>query len=247
MQKETWSWTSTRLPGPSAQPARLSRWGHYGTPVLLFPSAGGDFEEVERFHLVDAIKALVEAGRIKVFSVDGIAAHAWLRGTGAPEECAHAQQACEAFIYEEVVPRLRKDCHSDAIEIITAGAALGGFNAVAALCRHPDVFRCAIAMSGLFDVSKLLRAEGMTEVAAVSPLHYLPHLDEGPRLTALRRRFVQVASGEGELEQPEQSRQLAQVLDARGVPNHLDLWGRHYSHRWSTWREMLPRFLAPRV
>ena len=59
--------------------ARVSRWGHYGTPVLLFPSAGGDFEEVERFHLVRALAPLIDAGRIMVFSVDGVAARVWLR------------------------------------------------------------------------------------------------------------------------------------------------------------------------
>src|SRR5262245_35246951 len=110
MQKETWSWTSPRLatlpPGQSppgaARPARLSRWGHYGTPLLLFPTAGGDFEEVERFHLIGAIAALVEAGRVKVFSLDGLAAHAWLRGTLPPEQCASAQRAHEEFIFQEL-------------------------------------------------------------------------------------------------------------------------------------------------
>ena len=244
MRRETWSWTSTRLPGPSAQPtARLSRWGHYGTPVLLFPSAGGDFEEVERCHLISAIAPLIESGRIKVFSVDGVAAHAWLKGA-TPAQCAHAQLACEAFIHDEVLPHIRKDCHSDQIELIAAGAAFGGFHSVAMLCRYPDVFRSAIAMSGTFDVSKLLRADVTSDVDAVSPLHYLPHLDEGHRLTTLRRRFIQIASGEGEFEQPAQSRRLSEVLETRGVPNHLDLWGHRYSHGWSTWRAMLPKYLA---
>jgi len=52
MFKETWSWGTTRLagawPGNLATPAtvRVARWGHYGTPLLLLPSAGGDCEEV---------------------------------------------------------------------------------------------------------------------------------------------------------------------------------------------------------
>ena len=43
--KHSWTWSSQRLP----EPARVARWGHFGTPLLLFPTAGGDFEEVERF------------------------------------------------------------------------------------------------------------------------------------------------------------------------------------------------------
>ena len=37
-------------------------------PVLLFPTAGGDAEEIERFQMIDACGALLDAGRIKIYS-----------------------------------------------------------------------------------------------------------------------------------------------------------------------------------
>jgi esterase/lipase superfamily enzyme len=129
----------------------------------------------------------------------------------------------------------------------SARGTFGAFSAVALLCRHPDVFRGAIALSGTFDVSKHLHETLTPEVEAVSPLHYLPHLSEGAQLTALRRRFVQIATGEGDFEQPAQSRQIAETLTARGVPNHLDIWGRRYAHSWATWREMLLKYTAASV
>ena len=49
-------------------------WGRWGiAPVLLFPTAGGDAEEVERFKLIHVLEPLLGAGRIKVYSVDSIA------------------------------------------------------------------------------------------------------------------------------------------------------------------------------
>jgi esterase/lipase superfamily enzyme len=36
---------------------------------------------------------------------------------------------------------------------------------------------------------------------------------------------------------------MAQALSSRGVPNHLDLWGRRYAHAWTTWREMLQKYV----
>ena len=241
MQKQTWSWTSTRL---SSTVARVSRWGHYGTPILLFPTAGGDFEEIERFGLVEALKDRVESGRIKLFSVDGSAAQAWLRGTFTQPQLASQQRAFEDFVYAEVVPLIRMDCHSPTAEIVVAGAALGGFMAVASLCRHPDVFRSAVCMSGLVDVAQFLKDEPLTsQIESVSPLHYLPYLPEGPGLDAIRRRVIQVACGEGEYENPVLSRQLAQVLGGRNVPHQLDVWGPAYSHTWNTWREMARKYL----
>ncbi len=38
-------------PSASSARSRLVRWGTYGQPVLLFPTAGGDAEEIERFLL----------------------------------------------------------------------------------------------------------------------------------------------------------------------------------------------------
>jgi esterase/lipase superfamily enzyme len=243
MQTQTWTWTSSRL----AAPARAVRWGHFGTPVLLFPSAGGDFEEVERFHLVRALSPLIDAGRIKVFSVDGVAARTWLRGTQSPAECARAQRLYDAYIDEEVVPLIRRDLESGSVEIIAAGAAIGACSAVSSLCRLPTVFRVALGLSGIFDLSKYLQSGFTPELRAYLPLHDLPALEEGPRLRDLRRRFIHVASGEGDYEAPAESRRLANALATRGIPHRLDLWGSRFAHAWSTWHEMLPHCLTPHL
>ncbi len=229
------------------EPARVARWGHFGTPVLLFPTAGGDFEEVERFHLVGALAGLVDAGRIKVYSIDSVAGKTWLQGTHSPEYCSRVQNLYDAFIYEELVPHIRRDCRSDNAEIIAAGASIGAFNAVASLCRHPDAFRLAIAMSGTYDLSKYLQGRFNQDFYFSSPLHYLPGLQEGPQLAALRHRFVLLATGEGDYEAPWESWQLANLLGAKGIPNRVDLWGRDRHHDWKTWREMLPKYLAERA
>ena len=41
----------------------LVAYGHAGYPLLMFPTAAADYLEYERFHLVDAVKELVEAGK----------------------------------------------------------------------------------------------------------------------------------------------------------------------------------------
>jgi esterase/lipase superfamily enzyme len=242
MQRETWTWTSSRL----AAPARVSRWGHYGTPVLLFPTAGGDFEEVERFHLVRALAPLIDAGRIKVFSVDGVAARTWLRGTQSLADCLRVQSAYDTYIEQEVVPRMRRDLNSDGVEIIAAGAAFGARSAVSCIYRRPDIFRVAFAMSGIFDLSRFLQSPWPAEPQARSPLHDSSPLDDGIRAMRLRR-FIHVATGEGDYEDPEDSRRLAAELTAIGIPHRFDPWGREFAHRWGTWHQMLPRCLAPHV
>lgn len=237
-QKTTATWYSERI----EQEVNLVRWGDYGTPVLLFPTAGGDAEEVERFKLIHVLGPLLDARRIKIYSMDSTAGKAWISGDHSGEYCSKLQSQFDATVYREVVPAIRSDCQSADIEIITAGASIGAFNAVASLCRHPDVFKMAIAMSGTFDLSKYLEGRFNQDFYFSSPLHYLPSL-EGPALEALKKRFVLLPTGEGNYEDIGESWRLASVLGAKGIPNRVDSWGADFHHDWVTWREMLPKYL----
>lgn len=238
--KETSTWYSPRLECD----VTLVRWGHYGTPVLLFPTAGGDAEEVERFHLIGKLWPLIEAGRIKVYSCDSIAGRVWTDDSQSPAFRARIQNLYDASVRNEVVPAIRTDCSNDGIEIITAGASIGAFNAVASVCRHPDVFRAAIGMSGTYDLEKWLHGQFFDEFYFCSPLHYLPGMGDGPLLDMLRQRFVLLAYGQGRWEDPEESWRLARTLGDKGVPNRVDPWGQEWDHDWPTWRKMLPLYLA---
>ena len=239
MNKDVTRWYTQRL----EQEVQLVRWGHHGTPVLLFPTAGGDAEEVERFHLIGVLGPLIDEGRIKVYSTDSIAGRAWISGDHSAEFCSRVQNRFDAFIYEEITPAIRADCRTDDIEIVAAGASIGAFNAVATVCRHPDAYRLAIAMSGTYDLSKYLEGRMNQDFYFSSPLHYLPQL-EGPLLELLRTRLILLPTGEGNYEDIGESWRLANLLGAKGIPNRVDPWGADFHHDWVTWRAMLPKYLA---
>jgi esterase/lipase superfamily enzyme len=237
--KDTTRWHSAHV----EQEVQLVRWGHMGKPVLLFPTAGGDAEEVERFHLIGVLMPLIEAGRIKVYSTDSIAGKAWISKQHSAEYCSHLQNMFDALVYQEIVPAIRTDCQTPDIEIIAAGASIGAFNAVASISRHPDVFSTAIAMSGTYDLTKKLQARFIDSFYFCSPLHFLPGL-EGPVLEELRQRMIVMPSGEGDYEDIGESWRMANCLGSKGIPNRVDSWGPEYKHDWETWREMLPQYLA---
>ncbi len=237
--KHVETWWSDRV----NQEVRVARWGVVGTPVLLFPTAGGDAEECERMGIVDALGGLLAAGRVKLYSVDSIAGRVWLRRDD-PGHAAWLQNAFDACIAEEVLPAIRADCRSPGIEVVAAGASIGAFNAVATLCRHADAFRAAVGMSGTYDLSPWLGGHWSDDFFYSSPLHYLPGLgDDHPQLQAVRRRFVVLACGQGRWEDPGETWAMAHALGSRGVPNRVDLWSHGHDHDWPTWREMLPLYL----
>jgi esterase/lipase superfamily enzyme len=231
-------WHSDRI----GQEVAVARWGTVGVPILIFPTAGGDFEEIERFHLIEALEGLLRDGRIKVYSVDSINGRTFLTSSDH-RHIGWMMSAFDAVIRHEVVPAIRADCRSGDIEIVTAGASIGAFNALEVLCRHPDSFRAALCVSGTFNLTRWLKGPITSDFFFSSPIHYLPTLPDGEQLNRLRQRFVLFAHGLGKAEDPGESWRTAEVLGSKGIPNRVDEWGPEWPHDWVTWREMFPKLL----
>jgi len=240
MSKHKISWKSPSLGG---REITFVRYGISGTPLLLFPTAGGDAEEPERFHLITAVGDFLKDLRLKVYVVDSIAGQAWLKECKTLEEAAAMQNRFDRCLYREVVPAIHRDCGGDRGLIWTAGASIGAFNALAAVCRHPDVFDKAFCMSGTYNMNRFLEGRINRDYHESSPLDFVPTL-EGAHLDLLRKRFILLAHGQGEFEDPQQSWNVERVLGPKGIPNRVDAWDNTWRHDWVTWRKMLPQFLG---
>jgi esterase/lipase superfamily enzyme len=233
-------WYSPRV----GREVQVVRWGEVGTPVVFFPTAAGDAEECERFLMVDALAPLLEAGRIKLYSVDSVPGMVWLKETNRPPHATSIQGGFDAFVSKELIPLVRRDCGGGVTDVIATGSSIGAYNALASLCRHPDMFSHAICLSGTFELSKFIDGDVDDHWYYASPLHFVPGLPEDhPDLALLRKRFVLLAHGTGRYEDPQESWAVADCLGSRGIPNRVDEWGTEWDHDWPVWRRMLPQFL----
>src|SRR5689334_14745317 len=232
-------WFSDRLQAP----VTVVRWGVLGVPVLVFPSAGGDAEEIERHGLVNACGPLLAEGRVKLYSVDSVAGKAMVTKAGSVEHRMWLLNQFHEFVRWEVVPAIHADLGGQAIDVITSGASVGAFNAVAVLCRYPDVFSAAVGMSGTYRIERFYDQAWTQDLYFSAPLQFLPGLD-GPQLDLLRQRYVVLAAGEGAWEDIGESWHMASALGAKKIPNRVDNWGPQWEHDWPTWHRMLPQYLG---
>jgi esterase/lipase superfamily enzyme len=234
------TWYSERM----KREATMVRWGVTGQPVLIFPTAGGDCEEIERFHLIRVLDPLISAGRIKVYSCDSVAGEAMMKQEGTPAHRMWLLNQFHQYIRHEVVPAIRTDCKSDDIPIWTTGASIGAFHSVAVTCRWPNVFHRALGMSGTWNIVRFFQSDNKYtgDYFVSSPLQFVPTLS-GMHLDELRKRFILMATGEGRAENINESWTMARTLGGQGVPNRVDSWGPEWHHDWPTWRNMLPKYL----
>ncbi len=243
MRREIHQWYSPRL----NKNMEIAVYGHYGTALLLLPTAAADYLEYERFQLIDSIKPLIESGKFKVFSINSINNEAWLNNRMHPRHKAIRHQQFNGYIEHEVVPFIHTFT-SQETPIIISGASLGALHSANIFFRRPDLFHGVIAMSGLYDLTVYSKGYYDEDVYFNSPVHYLPNMQDDYFLPRLRHgdKRIHILCGSGAYEDPEGSKQLSGILASKGIPHELDIWGTDMRHDWPTWRSMLPHYLGSR-
>lgn len=235
--REVWS-----IPwAPLGRELGVARWGHYGKPLVLFPTGGADFLDVERFLLVRALAPLVEAGRLKVYAVDSVCRQGWLADI-APREKVQLQKAYDAWLRAALFPFIREDCAGTDQRFAVAGASLGAYQAWAAAARHPGEIDLCVGMSGTYVMDRRLHGYWDEDWYFHDPRQFLKNLEDAALLRAVRSvRFV-LGLGEN-WENPAYTEAAAAVLGERQIPVHVLRWGAPAGHDWPTWRTMLPAVL----
>ena len=106
MKREIYKWYSPSL----NKEMDIVVYGHYGMPLLMFPTAGADFLEYERFQLIDSIKPVIDEGKFKVFSINSINNESWLNNGVYPTHKSLRHGQYNQYIIEEAVPFIFDNC-----------------------------------------------------------------------------------------------------------------------------------------
>ncbi len=229
--------------------------GSYGRPLLWFPSSEGRAEDAETFGVVDAVRPLLEAGRVKLYCVDSWDGGSWYRRDLPLEQRAQLHEAYERWVVEGVVPFVDGDCGGRQ-DMAVAGCSFGAFHAANLALRRADLFPLALCLSGVYDLSVLGREGGGSGERGTSfhlnnPLWSLGAA-EGSHLDWLRGRLsLLLVCGQGRWEDTtgalDSTRAFGALCEAKGLRVETDLWGHDVPHDWPSWRAQLahhlPRFV----
>lgn len=236
MRREIDSWYSPTL----NKHMEIAVYGHYGFALLLIPTAAADYLEYERFHLIDTLKPYIDEGKVKVFSINSINSESWLNSSMMPKHKAIRHNDFNHYIVHEVIPFIKSKTSNESA-IVTCGASLGALHAANLYFKYPYDIDGTIAMSGAYDLSNYTKGYWDDDVYYNSPIHYLENLSDKFYLEKLQKsKHIHILSGSGDYEDPNASRTLAALLNHKGIPHDLDIWGHDMTHDWPTWRAMLP-------
>jgi len=242
MQRELTSWYSPSLD----KDMPMVTYGNYGFALLLVPTAGADYLEYERFQMIDSLAEYINAGKIKVFSINSINKESWLNDNMLGEHKGIRHNQYNHYVFNEVIPFIKTSTSAET-PIIISGASLGALHSMNLFLKRPDLINGVIAMSGVYDLHEYTKGFNDDQVFFNSPMNYMPDLSDEWYLDNIRRsNHIHILSGSGAYEDPGAAGQFAKVLYDKGINYELDIWGTDMTHDWPTWRAMLPYYIESR-
>ena len=240
MNIEYHKWWSKHL----NQDMELKVYGQAGRPAIVFPAQGGRFFEYEDFGMVDSVAQLIEAGRLRLFTVDSVDGQSWANWNANPADRALRHTDYDRYIVEEVLPFARVHSANPDQHFLSTGCSMGAYHAANFFFRHPDQFDGVIALSGLYRLEMFVSDYMDDNVYFNSPIAYLSNLNDQWYIDRYHQSQIIICCGQGAWEEPILADTLAlkKVLEEKGIPAWVDIWGLDVNHDWPWWRKMAPYF-----
>jgi esterase/lipase superfamily enzyme len=219
-------------------------FGHWGPPLLAFPTSHGDEWELERNGLTGAVADFIEAGRVKVFCVGSNNNDSFMNKGAHPSHRSWRQRLFDEYIREEVVPFIHAHCQSPGIAITTLGASLGAYHAANTLFRYPHLVKRCYALSGIYDLRQMMDGGYDENFYFHNPVDYIANLTDRWYLDQLATCEIRLATGSGPYEDSRYTYQLSGILARKGIHHYLDDWGPRGGHDWPYWKEMVREYVS---
>jgi esterase/lipase superfamily enzyme len=239
MHREHHRWYSHR----TGREMGVNVYGHYGLPVLVFPTSGGDEHEYEGQGMFAALGHHLEAGRAKFFCIDSMNNQSWYDKQAHPRHRSWVQAMYDAYVASEVAPFIQDHCQTPGIPITTTGASFGAYHAANTLLKHPESFRRCLALSGVYDIRRFMDGDYDDNFYFNNPVDYIGGLSDPHVLGLLGQCDIHLVTGTGPWEDRGPTHRLSDVLSSRGIPHHVDDWGPEGGHDWPYWKRQMDTYL----
>jgi esterase/lipase superfamily enzyme len=215
-------------------------FGHGGLPVVVFPSSGGRFFEFEDRGLIGAVWHRIESGDLQFFCVDSVDMESWYNRSVPPRWRVARHVQYDDYVIHEVVPLVRQKNWNQ--HMVALGCSFGGYHALNAALRHPDVFTGMLSMSGAFDLAGFLGGYHDQDVYYNQPTQFLPNLSDPWFLDHYRRNNWVLATGWDD-QCLGGNQHMDHLMNTKGIPHKLFIWDTWNSHDWPTWAQMIQQYL----
>jgi esterase/lipase superfamily enzyme len=209
--------------------------GHWGQPVLMFPTSMGGFNQNKDFGLIDSVGDLIEAGNIKTFNVETIDNQSFYDDNISAETKVYNYELYTTFLKNELVPAIQKECGVH--RIIVAGCSFGGYHSTNFAFKYPDLVSGLISMSGAFSIKNFVGGFYNDNVYFNDPLDYMANAE------SWRYNHMKIILGTSDWDSCKGSNlAMSALLGSKGIDHWYDE-KRWADHDWPLWKMTFPEYI----
>ncbi|SEL00610.1 Esterase/lipase superfamily enzyme [Maribacter orientalis] len=210
--------------------------GHWGHPILMFPSSGGQFTQNTDFGLVDSVMNFIEEGKVKIYNVETIDMMSFYDDHMDSGTKIHNYELYMQFLKNELIPYIQKECNTHRIGV--SGVSFGGFHAANAAFRFPDLISHYIGMSAAFNIRSMTPQSDDMRIYYNCPDEYMLHEE------SWKYDHMQIVLGTSDWDIClDKNRNMSAILKRKGITHWYDekKW---IDHDWPLWKMMFPEYLG---
>lgn len=210
--------------------------GHWGHPILMFPSSGGQYTQNNDFGLNGSVMHFVEQGRIKLYNVETIDMMSFYDDHMNSEMKIHNYELYMQFLQKEMIPYIQDQCNSHRIAV--AGVSFGGFHASNTAFRFPDLVSHLIAMSAAFNIRNMTPLSDDIRIYYNCPDEFMQN-EEGWKFN-----HMQIVLGTSDWDIcKDKNLHMSGILNTKGIEHWYDekKW---IEHDWPLWKMAFPEYVG---
>lgn len=237
MQTSVFGWYSQRV----NMFMEYLRAGDRGTPVLLFPTSGGDHREYTDRGMVATLESKIDQGLVQLFCLDTNNRESWYNDRIPPRERVERAVLFEEYVIREMIPHLRQTCGTD--RLILFGASFGGYQAINFALKHPDLVDKAVSLSGSFSIRGLLEGYYDETCYFNCPIDYIRNLYDSWYIDRYNTHTELIFVSGDQDNCLQGNVEMTDQLKARGIRHQFHVWQGGYPHDWPSWKMMIGHYI----
>lgn len=211
-------------------------YGTEGTPLILFPSAHGDYTEWEKMGGIQILEEQIEEGYNQVFCVDDFAGESFLNGAIDPIQRINRFSQYQSYIMDELLPFISEENSNP--YIIASGVAIGAYSALLMGLKYPTNFQKVIGLCGYYDIRVHMDDFIDDNVYFNNPVEFIPNLNDDKILKLISNvdiRLLNYINGSTKNE----TRVMSDILWLKFIEHEHYVWDIESDNMW----DLVPKML----
>ena len=209
--------------------------GHWGYPILMFPTSMGGYLQNKEFGLLDTVDALVDAGKIKLYNVETTDFQSFYAKDLPAQAKIYNYNLYTQFLKEELVPAIQIECGVHRIAV--AGCSFGGYHCTNFAFKNPDLVAHLFSMSGAFSIKSFMKNHYDDNVYFNEPMDFMNHVESWK----FNHMNIVLGTSDGDICR-EDNLNMSRLLANKGINYWYDE-KRWASHDWPLWKIMFSDYV----